>query len=295
MTEKKFDIMAAVTDRIVAALEQGTVPWTKPWVGSDLCIKHKSGQPYSLLNQLLLGKQGEYLSYKEAEAEGGHVKKGAKGKFVVFWKVYPVEVKDKNGNVALDKDGKPMHKGVPMLRYYTVFHIDDCEGIEPKHNVEYQTAKIEKADEVLTEYTTRCKVRLDIQKSGRAYYSPMEHRICLPKIEQFKDANEFYSTAFHEATHSTGHHTLLDRFPKDAMLAAFGSDSYSREELVAEIGACGMMNRLGLESENTFRNSAAYIDGWSKALKKDKNLIVSAAGKAQKAIALILNEQEIEA
>lgn len=286
MTEK-FDIMQVVTDKIIEALEKGTVPWAKPWIGSDLCIKHRSGEAYSLINQLLLGKPGEYLSYKEAQDAGGHVKKGAKGRFVVFWKM--LQTADKN---ALDADGKPVVKVIPLLRYYTVFHIDDCEGVKPKWNRDLGTQEIDKGEKVLLDYVARAGVTLERVQSGRAFYRPSEHLIRLPKIEQFADANEYYSTAFHEAVHSTGHHTLLDRFPQDAMMAAFGSESYSKEELIAEIGACAIMGRLGLDTDGTFRNSAAYIKGWLSALKNDKRLIVSAAGKAEKAVKLILNEQD---
>ena len=282
-----FDIMSAVTDRIINALEQGTAPWVQPWTGSDAAIKHKSGEEYSLLNQLLLPKGGEYLSFKEAEAEGGHVKKGAKGHMVVFWKIIGCE--------DTDDQGDKITKTIPILRYYTVFHIDDCEGIKPKHTKVFDTKTIDNPEAVLDEYTARCRVKLEKKQSGQAYYSPREHRICLPRIEPYKDAHEYYSTAFQEAVHSTGHHTLLDRFPENAMAAAFGSESYSKEELIAEIGACAILGKLGIETADTFRNSAAYIQGWLRALKNDKKLIVSAAGKAQKAVSLILNEQTAEA
>ena len=208
------DVFQMVTDRIISMMEQGEIPWKKPWVGSDLCIKHRNGEPYSLINQFLLGKAGEYLSFKECESEGGKVKKGAKGKFVVFWKMYEHTEKDED---------KVEVKTIPILRYYTVFHIDDCEGIEPKQNKSFSTHPINQAETVLNEYTARCNVSLVRQKSGRAFYRPSEHSITLPLIEQFEDVSEYYSTAFHEAIHSTGHHTLLNRFPKDAPTAAFGS------------------------------------------------------------------------
>lgn len=107
-------------------------------------------------------------------------------------------------------------------------------------------------------------------------------------MEQFEDAAGYYETAFHELTHSTGHKSLLNRFVDGASAAAFGSESYSKEELVAEIGACGILHELGLETEKSFRNNAAYIQSWLRALKNDKRLIVSAAGRAEKAIKLIL-------
>ena len=111
-------------------------------------------------------------------------------------------------------------------------------------------------------------------------------------MEQFPDAAEYYSTLFHEATHSTGHPKRLDRLPKNAIAAHFGSEEYSKEELTAEIGAASIMNVLGLETAHSFKNSAAYIQSWLRALKNDKRLIVSAAARAEKAVKLILNTAE---
>ena len=276
------DVYQMVTDRIIQALEAGTVPWIQPWVGRGGAIKHRDGQPYSILNQFLLGKEGEYLSYKEAQQCGGHVKQGAKGRIVVFYKM----LKYDSGEEA---DTDTVVKTIPILRYYTVFHIDDCEGVEPKWDGKhFDTQTIDDAQKVLDDYKTRCNVGTLHDSKNRAFYRPSEHAINLPDIDQFESAEEYYSTAFHEAVHSTGHHTLLDRFPVDAMPAAFGSESYSKEELVAEIGACTILNHLGIETAGTFRNSTAYINGWLHALKGEKNLIVSAAGKAQKAVNLIL-------
>ena len=291
----KFDVIQAVTDRIIEALEQGEIPWQKPWIGADGCVKHRDGKPYSLLNQLLLGKPGEYLSYKEATEAGGHVKKGAKSKMVVFWKFLTVAKKDEYGQPMTDKDGNEIINQVPMLRYYNVFHIDDCEGVKPKWAVApFATKPIDKAEATLNDYAARAHVKLFRELGDRAFYRPRTHEIHLPLIEQFADVNEYYSTAFHEAVHSTGYHTLLNRFPVDAILSAFGSESYSKEELIAEIGACAILNRLGLETEGTFRNNTAYIQSWIKALKNDKNMLVSAAGKADKAVRLILNDKAVE-
>jgi len=238
--------------------------------------------PYSLLNQFLLGKEGEYLSYREAQQCGGHVKQGAKGRIVVFYKI----LKSDSGEEA---DADTIVRTIPLLKYYTVFHIDDCEGVEPKWtDKHFDTQTIDDAQKVFDDYKTRCHVATLHESKNRAFYRPSEHAINLPDIDQFKSAEEYYSTAFHEAVHSTGHHTLLNRFPVDAMPAAFGSESYSKEELVAEIGACTLLSTLGIETSGTFRNSAAYIKGWLYALKSEKSLIVSAAGKAQKAVELIL-------
>lgn len=291
-----MDIFAVVTDRIIAELESGIIPWNRPWTGvSEGAIRRSNGKPYSLINQLLLGKPGEYLTFKQCKDEGGKVKKGAKSKMVVFWKVLHREKKGASGNVIRDENGLPVDDPIPMLRYYNVFHIDDCDGIQPKYPAEHLPATaspVERAEEIIAEYSGRAKLTIEYSKQNRAFYSPSRHLVSLPLMEQFEDTAGYYETAFHELTHSTGHKSLLNRFSENDGAAAFGSESYSKEELVAEIGACGILHELGLETTKSFRNNAAYIQSWLSALKNDKRLIVSAAGRAEKAIRLILGEQE---
>lgn len=291
-----MDIFAVVTDRIIAELESGIIPWNRPWTGvSEGAIRRSNGKPYSLINQLLLGKPGEYLTFKQCKDEGGKVKKGAKSKMVVFWKVLHREKKDASGNAIRDENGLPVDDPIPMLRYYNVFHIDDCDGIQPKYTAEPLPATVspvERAEEIIAEYSGRAKLTIEHSKQNRAFYSPSRHLVSLPLMEQFEDTAGYYETAFHELTHSTGHKSLLNRFSENDGAAAFGSESYSKEELVAEIGACGILHELGLETTKSFRNNAAYIQSWLSALKNDKRLIVSAAGRAEKAIRLILGEQE---
>lgn len=291
-----MDIYAEVTDRIIAELESGIIPWNRPWSGvSEGAIRRSNGKPYSLINQLLLGKPGEYLTFKQCKDEGGKVKKGAKSKMVVFWKVLHREKKDASGNVVRDENGLPVDDPIPMLRYYNVFHIDDCEGLEPKYTAEHlpdTASPVERAEEIIADYFGRAKLTVEHSKQNRAFYSPSRHLVSLPLMEQFEDTAGYYETAFHELTHSTGHKSLLNRFSENDGAAAFGSESYSKEELVAEIGACGILHELGLETAKSFRNNAAYIQSWLSALKNDKRLIVSAAGRAEKAIRLILGEQE---
>lgn len=292
-----FDIYGEVTNRIVEELESGVIPWEKPWTGVMTgAVSHATGKPYSLINQYLLGKEGEHLTFKQALAAGGNVKKGAKGRMVVFWKMLTNVVTDDAGNPKRDADGNPITKNIPVLKYYTVFHIDDCENIEPKFKPEEmpKTAEaVERAEAAILDYTERANVKLIHEKQNRAFYSPSKHAVVLPLMEQFAKTAEYYSTAFHELTHSTGHKSLLNRFPEDAADAAFGSESYSKEELVAEIGAATTLHELGMETKSSFRNSTAYIQSWITALKNDKKLIISAAARAEKAVKLILNiEQE---
>lgn len=271
-----FDLFQAITDRIIAQLEQGVIPWLKPWVGTGAAIKHSSGEPYSLLNQMLLNKAGEWLTFKQVQQEGGTVRKGEKSHIVVFWKW--IEQKD-------EETGE--EKKIPFLRYYNVFHIDQCDGIQPKHTKEMPMAAnpYENAERIIADYISRSGVHFTHEEGNRAYYHPSTDRVVLPMVEQFNSTAEYYSTAFHELTHSTGHESRLNRIAK---VAAFGSEDYSKEELVAEIGAAALNAHAGLETSESFRNSAGYIQNWLKALKNDKRLIVSASGKAEKAVEMIL-------
>lgn len=288
-----FDIYTEITDRIIAELEKGIIPWNKPWTGTrDGAISHSTGKPYSLLNQLLLGKPGEYLTFKQVQAKGGRVKKGAKSKMVVFWKFIQKEKTDKDGKPIRDANGLPVSESIPYLRYYNVFHIEDTEGVEPRFKDEPLNDEIrpdEKAEKVLENYLTVQGIKLVQEKGNRAFYRPSDDEIHLPLMEQFMNVAEYYSTAFHESVHSTGHPKRLNRL--DTM-ACFGDESYSKEELVAEIGAASIVHELGMETDSSFRNSAAYIQSWIKALRNDKRMIVSAAGKAEKAADLIMGRQK---
>ncbi|MBP3646969.1 MAG: DUF1738 domain-containing protein [Clostridia bacterium] len=271
-----MDIYKEVTDRIIAQMENGIIPWQKPWIASATCVSHATGKPYSLLNQMMLGRAGEYVTFKQCQQEGGKVKKGEKASMVVFWKWVEQE-DEETGEV----------KQVPFLRYYNVFHIDQCEGLTAKHMPQMPaTANADqKAEAMIEEYIQRSGVRLKHQEGDRAFYTPAADCVTLPLLAQFAETAEYYSTAFHELTHSTGHHSRLNRLEK---VAFFGTEAYSKEELVAEIGAAALVNAAGLETANSFRNSTAYVQNWLSVLKNDKRFIVSASGKAEKAVNLIL-------
>ena len=287
-----------VAERVLEELKKGEIPWQKPWFGCDRYVSHASGKHYSLLNCILLGQPGEYITYDQARAEGGNVKKGTEGKMVVYWKITKKQATDKNGVPVTDEDGEPVMKTVPILRYYKVFNVNDCENIKKKYLNDDDTRCIHEkdmgAEEIIDRYMAANEgLRLfREEKSNRAFYRPSEDFIQVPNMEQFEKLEEFYSTLFHEMTHSTGHWTRLGRFKEDEKLAAFGSEDYSKEELIAELGAAALCGKCGIESESSFRNSAAYIQGWMEAIKNDPNLLVSAAGKADKAVEFILGEEE---
>ena len=280
-----FDIYAAVTDRIVPQLEQGVIPWHKPWTGLQSgAISGTTGKPYSLLNQMLLGKPGEWFTWNQIQKLGGKVRKGEKSSMVVFWKQCPIKEED-------PATGEKVERMIPMLKYFNVFHIDQTEGIEAKtiDPEAYDPVTDSGADAIIADYLQRSGVKLEHRHGDEAFYRPSDDRVVLPLREQFRDMAEYYSTAFHELTHSTGHRSRLDRLSRNAF---FGNEEYSREELVAEIGAAALLNHCGIETAGSFKNSTAYIQSWLRALRNDKKMIVSASGAAAKAFELITGTAE---
>jgi antirestriction protein ArdC len=277
----KVNVHEMVTDRIIAELENGRIPWHKPWTGTkDGAYSRATGRAYSLINQMMLQHTGEYLTFNQCQEAGGKIRKGEKSEIIVFYKPFVIK--------ETDADGNTKEKTIPYLQYFRVFHISQCEGIEPKYKPEEVKPfdPIAEAEAVASEYLKRECIQLhNTAPSNQAFYRPATDEITLPQPEQFDSPTEYYSTLFHEMIHSTGHEKRLNRIDKPA---AFGSEDYSKEELVAEIGAAGLMNHIGIEVEKTFKNSVAYIQSWIRALKNDKTMIVSASGKAEKAMAFVI-------
>ena len=298
LTPNLFYVMAnvyqMVTDRIVEQMSKGEIPWQKPWTcgfGEGLAISYTSRKAYSFLNQLLLGKPGEWLTWKQIQDRKGSVKKGAKSRFVVFYQQIINEVED-------EETGEKKKVAHPLLKWYRVFHLDDVEGIESKiKTVEADPgiAPIEEAEKVISEYVEREKAIgfsfINNRESASAYYSPSRDEVVVPMLKQYAVPEEYYSTTFHELTHSTMHEKRCNR-RNENKIAAHGDSNYSREELVAELGAAMICNRIGIEAEKAFKNSVAYIQSWMKALKNDPKMIVWASGRAEKATKYILNIAE---
>lgn len=276
-----MDVYTMVTERIIKQLEEGYIPWHKPWAAClEGAFNRISRKPYSLLNQILLGKPGEYATFKQWQEIGGKVKKGEKSEYIVFWKIQ--EVKE------LDEKGEEFVRLRPVLKYYNVFHISQVENVCPlEHTEKFDTEPIETAEKVFRDYIKRENITLSEHESDRAFYRPIDDSITLPTITQFECPEEFYSTAFHECGHSTLKKERCDR-EQENKGAYFGNGGYGKEELIAEITSAAILHRIGIETSDTFRNSVAYIQGWLHALKNDRRLIVSASGKAEKAALYIL-------
>ena len=279
-----FDVYSTVTERIIQQLEAGCIPWEKPWAGVQSgAISGATGRPYSLLNQMLLSKPGAYYTFNQIQKMGGTVRKGEKSSMVVFWKQIPIKEED-------PATGQQAERMIPMLRYYNVFHISQCDGIAPA-TVVIESRKPDTdltADTIISGYLNRSGVKLDHRQGDEAFYSPIPDRVVVPLREQFHDKAEYYSTVFHELAHSTGHASRLNRLTGRAF---FGNEEYSKEELTAEIGAAALLNHCGIETKRSFRNSAAYIQSWLNVLQNDKRMIVTASGAAAKAFDYITTAQ----
>lgn len=281
-----INVYEMVTNRIIEQLENNIVPWEKPWSGTlDGAFNRVSKKPYSILNQMLLKYDGEYATFKQWQELGGHIRKAEKSEIIVFWKMYPIKEKQ--------DDGTEIIKTIPLLKYINVFHISQVDGVEPlKQKVTHDIEPIEKAEKILNDYWNRENITIEHVKGDKAFYSPMFDKIQLPLFEQFKQSEEYYSTAFHESVHSTMKTSRCNRQEdRKGKVVSFGSEEYSKEELVAEVGSAQLMNIVGIETTKSFRNSTAYIQSWLKVLRNDNKFIVSASSKAEKAVNYILGIQ----
>lgn len=285
---KTEQIYQMVTDRVIEKLKEGVCPWVKPWKGGNesVAMNAISKKPYSFLNQMLLGFEGQYLTFNQAKQLGGNIKKGSKSRPVVFWTTgYTTKGEDEEGNSV-----SVYHEYArPILKYYNVFEVGDVDGIDIKRIetkfIPNDISPIEKAECVIAEYSERTNLKIERKYSSGACYRPGDDKVIIPILGQFDMPEEFYSTAFHELVHSTGSKTRLNR----DMGQRFGSDKYGREELIAEIGAAFCLSRLGMDTQKCFDNSVAYLKSWMEAIKADPKAIVIASGKAEKAVNLIFN------
>jgi antirestriction protein ArdC len=278
-TTKTRDVFALVTDRIIEHLENGTIPWQRPWSSSGLPRNLVSGKAYRGINVWLLNaleyEQNLFLTFKQVKELGGSVRAGEKSHSVIFWK-WPEE------------DTETGKKKIPILRYYFVVNISQCTGIPEQYLPAPVLKRKNDPIEVCQEIVQRMPHGPEIRHQGdKAYYHPFFDFVNMPSMERFINSESYYSTLFHELVHSTGHESRLKR--KELQTSTTTDfDAYSLEELTAEIGACYLNSYAGIVGWD-FTNHVAYIQGWLEKLRNDKRCIVYASTQAQKAMDYILD------
>ena len=281
--KSRASVYEIVTEQVIKQLESGVAPWRKPW-RTEMPCNLVSQKPYRGLNVFLLASQGyasrHWLTFSQANKLGGKIKRGEHSSLVTFWHV---------GDERLDAEGKKTRPF--LLRYYRVFNLCQTTGIAEKLGLGESprpAASIEQCEAIVTAMPNAPRM----EQSSAAWYRPSTDTVGMPARGLFSSTEEYYSTLFHELTHSTGHASRIGREGIE-ILNTFGSESYSREELIAEMGAAMLCGVTGI-APATLQNSAAYLKTWIERLKSDSRLLVSAASAAQKAADYIRGESAID-
>lgn len=280
-------VMERLTQSIIQKLEEGVVPWHKPWSGGGRpgrnIMTNRDYRGFNWLITTIAGYDSRYwMTFKQARQLGGFVKKGEKGTPIIYFRM-------------IEKKDDP-EKLIPFARYSTVFNLRQCE-IPPEYLPAHAVAeitettltlspdeKIQQCDEIYELWRDKAVLKHDEQ---RAFYRPKDDIINMPKFESFESPQTYYSTLYHEMTHATGHPTRLNR-DGITKLSFFATESYGIEELIAEMGAARLCYEVGID--NTVEASAAYIDNWMKAIKQTPSILYKAAAAAEKAVNHILGE-----
>jgi antirestriction protein ArdC len=277
------DIHQAITDRFIAELEKGHIPWQRPWQVSHPC-NLISGKPYRGINALMTGYtpfvSPYWLTFKQAQDLGGKILPGSKATPIVFWKLWQ----------ATGSDGQPLdptRKPVPFLRYSNVFNLEQTEGIEAPHQAETSlTPPLEAANEIAAKTNIPISMARD-----KAAWDRVLDVVYMPPMSRFQSEESYYHVLFHELAHATGHPKRLDR-PGCTPGVKYGSPIYAKEELIAELSACFLSNQAGIMKDVNFSNSVGYVQSWLQALQNDNQLVLGAASQAQKAVAYINGESQ---
>lgn len=285
-----MNIYEEIAAKIIDRIDQGEIVWQKPWCAAFACKSGATGNPYSLINQLLLGaRPGYYYTFNQIKERGGMIKKGTKAHPIFFFTTYQTkETKEAVKDLEATEGGTWIAPTKVCLKRYNVFHQDDITGIDlPRtENVEgYEHDLGLTAEQVVTNYVEREKIALNIKKCDSAFYRPSDDSVTVPAPELFKEIAEYYSTLFHELSHSTMQESRCNRPSKGN---AFGSKGYAREELVAEISSAMLCHAANVDTEKAFKNSIAYLQSWRQVLTEDPAAIVWAAARAEKATRYIL-------
>lgn len=282
-----------IADRLIQQLEEGTAPWQKPWKPGMERMPHNpvSGTRYKGANALWLAMQGRsdprWVTYKQAQKLGAQVQKGEKSTWVQYWKFTDeVPRKDEQGNIIIDGKGNPMTEEVvlerPKVFSSRVFNAEQIQGLPPLETKEPAWNRHERSETILA--GSGAEIRHD--QPDQAFYRPSTDSIHLPGHEQFETADNYYATALHELGHWTGHASRMDR----DLSGGFGSDSYAKEELRAEIASLMVGDELGTGHDPG--QHAAYVKSWIKVLRDDPKEILRASRDAEKIMSLVMSYEK---
>lgn len=279
-TSNRIDLYSEVTSSIVAELEKGPEHWSRSWTSAvDLWRpnNHSTERPYRGVNVLLLAfacsRQGfglnRWVTFRQALELDAHVRKGARGVRVVFWK----QVASKHDAQTEQMDAPPESESrAPVVaRHFYVFNVADVEGIAEAQHVPPTTASL--AARLVKESGATIV-------QGEPCYKPAQDIVMLPPLEAFQSAQDYYATAFHELCHWTA-----PRIGREVQAKRWGDDAYAMEELVAEMAAAMLCSACGIPS---LMQSASYLNHWLRVLRSDSRAIFSAASAAQKAADYLL-------
>lgn len=284
------DIYGEVTARIIADLEAGIAPWARPWgnVSGDASAMPRNAttsRAYSGVNVLLLWGAAQasaftssrWLTFNQARDAGGNVRKGSRGTTAVYADRF-TPTAERERAAREDRDAK----AIPFLKAFTVFNLDQCEGLDTLRGADVTTTPREQHDagEALIA-ATGVELRIG---GDQAFYSPSHDFVQIPPQQAYFDQVNYYRTAFHELAHATGHTSRLDR----KLVSRFGTKDYAREELVAEMGAAFVCASLGIQP--TVRH-ADYLGSWLTVLREDNRAIFRAASAAGKACDWIMSRE----
>lgn len=282
------DVKAELVQLVLDHMEKtNRAPWDKGLCFEFSPINATTKKEYRGINRILLNMLGlgtmEFATFKQVQAAKGKVKKGAKGLPVVYWDFTLWNFKEQRK--PLPDDNEKDLKKVPFLKKYTVFNINDCEGIESARK-DIPTGKdnkrIDEAQEAIDKFIAATGITLHEKETGTACYSPSEHAVYIAKLSSYKSSEHYYSTLFHELIHST------NKEIKRTLGGKFGSHAYSEEEIVAEFGAMLLCSYFGIEKQT--ENSAEYLTSWGKVLKANPNWLIKGANEAEKAVDYFLKK-----
>jgi len=269
-----------VVNRILELMEQGQIPWARPWRGDAHAPRNAgSNRSYSGVNAILLTmanySNNRFLTYKQAAGLGANVKHGEHGWPIIY--VKQLEVEDKDSGELKDSF---------VRKHFNCFNVSQCENLPEKFNEPVRVTDnqvIPTCAEIIQNMPSPPEI---VYGFNRAAYCPGTDQVEMPDLNQFNSSPEFYNTLYHETAHASGHQSRLNR----PIQNKFGSKEYGKEELISEITAAALCHETQI-FDKVERNTTAYLQGWIQRIREDKSSLISAARQAEKAISYILNEQ----